>query len=57
MLVNGRPAKAFNIRTLPPPQGTPAIVETLKQLSYLTYGGDREAIEKEVLEKYKKKAV
>ena len=28
MLVNGSPAKAFNIRTLPPPAGNPGIVET-----------------------------
>ncbi len=54
MLVNGRPTKAFNIKTMPPPTGNPAIVETLKQLSYVTYGGDRAQIEAEILSKYKK---
>lgn len=54
MLVNGKPAKAFNIRTLPPPAGEPGMVDSLKHLSYLTYGGDREEIEKTILSKYKK---
>ncbi len=54
MLVNGSPAKAFNIRTFPPPNGNPAYIEALKHLSYITYGGNREDIEAEVLKKYKK---
>jgi len=54
MLVAGRPAKAFNIRTLPPPAGNPSVVEALKQLSYLTYGGDKEEIENNILKKYTK---
>lgn len=54
MLVGGKPVKAFNIRASTPPQGNPKIVETLKQLSYLTYGGNREEIEASILEKYKK---
>ncbi|MBI4155835.1 MAG: type IV secretory system conjugative DNA transfer family protein [Candidatus Zambryskibacteria bacterium] len=54
MLVNGVPAKAFNIKTLPSPAGDPSVVETLKQLSHLTYGGEREVIEREILSKYKK---
>ncbi len=54
MLVNGRPAKPFNIATLPPPKGDPAIVDSLKHLSYLKYGGDREEIEMEINNKYKK---
>ncbi len=54
MLVSGRPAKAFNIRTLPPPVGKPETIESLKQLSYLTYGGDRSEIEAHILKKYKK---
>jgi len=54
MLINGRPAKGFNIKTLPTPTGNPTIVETLKQLSYITYGGEREQIEQEILAKYKK---
>lgn len=54
MLVHGKPAKAFNIRTLPPPPGETGMVDSLKHLSYLTYGGDREEIEKDILSKYKK---
>lgn len=54
MLVGGKPVKAFNMRASEPPKGNPAIIETLKQLSYLTYGGDRANIEANILRKYKK---
>ncbi len=54
MLVHGRPAKAFNIRAQAAPKGNPNVVENLKQLSYLTYGGDRGEIEANILRKYKK---
>ncbi len=54
MLVGGRPQKAFNIKESFPPAGNTAIAENLKQLSYLTYGGDRAEIEAEILAKYKK---
>ncbi len=54
MLVGGRAEKAFNIHEPFPPKGHPEIVETLKQLSYHTYGGDRETIEANILKKYKK---
>lgn len=54
MLVHGKPTKAFNIRTLPSPAGETGMVDSLKHLSYLTYGGDREEIEQQVLNKYKK---
>ncbi len=54
MLVGGRPAKAFNMKAEPAPKGNPAIIENLKQLSYMTYGGDRAEIEANILKKYKK---
>jgi hypothetical protein len=54
MLVNGQPAKPFNLRTLPPEKGNPEMVESLKELSYLKYGRDREEIEAEILAKYEK---
>ena len=54
LLISGKPTKAFNIKTLPPPKGDSTIIDTLKYLSYFTYGGDRGDIEKEILEKYKK---
>lgn len=53
-LVKGVPQKAFNIRENFPPKGKPEIVETLKQVSYLTYGGDRNIIESGILKKYQK---
>ena len=54
ILVEGKPVKAFNIKTFPSPKGESVIVDTLKQLSYLTYGGDRDEIEAEIAQKYKK---
>jgi hypothetical protein len=53
-LVKGVPQKAFNIKEGFPPKGKPEIIETLKQVSYLTYGGDRNIIENNILNKYKK---
>ncbi len=54
MLVKGKSEKAFNLKETFPPKGNPDIVEMLKQLSYLTYGGEREEIEKNILAKYRK---
>ena len=52
MLANGRPVKPFNIETLPPPQGNKAIVEQIKELSYLTHGKERAIVEEEIMKKY-----
>ncbi len=54
MLVGGKPAKAFNIKTLPPPRGNPAVVDKLKQISFATYGGNKAEIESEIQKKYRK---
>ncbi|MSU45407.1 MAG: hypothetical protein EXS47_02145 [Candidatus Zambryskibacteria bacterium] len=54
MLVNGKTVKAFNLKEPLPPKGDPKVAESLKQLSYLTYGGDRQEIEEAILKKYKK---
>jgi len=54
MLVKGQPTKPFNIITLAPEKGEPELVQPLKELSYLKYGRDREEIENEIMEKYKK---
>ncbi|HNW71508.1 MAG TPA: type IV secretion system DNA-binding domain-containing protein [Candidatus Paceibacterota bacterium] len=54
MLVKGQPTKPFNIYTLPPEKGNPEIVESLKELSYLKYGRDREEIESEIMHKYER---
>jgi hypothetical protein len=53
LLVNGKPAKPFNIEIPPPPQGNPAQIEQLKNLSYEKYGRPREEVEKLILAKYK----
>ncbi len=53
LLVNGKPAKPFNIEVPPPPQGNRDQIEKLKEMSYLKYGRPREEVEKLILEKYK----
>jgi len=54
MLVNGQPAKPFNIAFPFPPKGNVEAVEKRKELSYLKYGRDRAEVEAEIMEKYKK---
>ncbi len=54
MLVDGVPAKPFNIKTPDLPEGNPEIVESLKELSFLKYGRPRDEVEKEVLDKFMK---
>jgi type IV secretory pathway TraG/TraD family ATPase VirD4 len=54
MLVGGKTVKAFNVKAPPAPVGKQVVADNLKQLSYLTYGGDRAEIEAEILSKYKK---
>lgn len=56
MLVGGKPVKGFNMKDSEPPVGNPSIVEKLKQLSYLEFGGNREDIEAEILKKYNNRA-
>ena len=52
MLVKGQPTKPFNIHTLPPEKGNPDIVDSLKELSYVKYGRDREEVEAEIMSRY-----
>jgi hypothetical protein len=54
ILVNGQPAKPFNIQAMRPPEGKPEIVEKLKELSYLMYGRDRDEVEEEVARRYRR---
>jgi hypothetical protein len=54
MLVNGQPAKPFNIETLPLEKGNIELAEQLKQLSYLKYGAPREEVEAEIMVRYQK---
>lgn len=53
LLVNGKPAKPFNIKVPPPLAGDLAQVEKLKELSYAKFGKPREEVENLVLQKYK----
>lgn len=53
MLVKGQPTKPFNIRTMAPEKGNIEIVDSLKELSYLKYGRDREEVESEIMARYK----
>lgn len=53
LLVNGQPTKPFNIKTLAPEKGNPDIVDSLKELSYVKYGRDREEVEEEIMSRYK----
>lgn len=54
MLVKGQPTKPFNIKTIPPVDGNKDIVESIKELSYLKYGRDRDEVESEIMDKYNK---
>jgi hypothetical protein len=53
MLVNGKPAKPFNMEVPPPPQGNKDQVEKLKEYSYAKYGKPREEVESYIIEKFK----
>lgn len=53
LLVNGKPAKPFNILVPPPPKGNAEKLEKLKEMSYLKYGKPREEVERLIMEKYK----
>ena len=52
MLIEGQPTKPFNLKTLAPEQGNPDIVDSLKELSYVKYGRDREEVEAEIMARY-----
>lgn len=52
LLVGGVPQKPFNIKTLTASEGNKAQVDDLRQLSYLTYGRDRETVERAIRAKY-----
>lgn len=54
LLVHGSPARPFSMLTLPPFQGNSGQLEALKQVSYLSYGGDRAIIEEAIMKKFQK---
>ena len=52
MLSHGKPTKPFNIRVDHMPKGNMDIVESLKELSYLKYGRDKDSIKEEIDNKF-----
>ncbi|MCI0597495.1 TraM recognition domain-containing protein, partial [Candidatus Parcubacteria bacterium] len=52
LLANGAPQRPFNLRTLDVPKGDRNQVDDLRELSYLTYGRDRDTIEYEIRARY-----
>lgn len=52
ILIDGQPATPFSMRTADWPPQNKAIVESIKELSYLTYGRPRDEVEAEIMGKY-----
>ncbi len=52
MLVNGQPTKPFNLITMDAEKGNLDIVDSLKELSYMKYGREREEVESEIMARY-----
>ena len=53
MLVGGKPAKPFNIETMPLPKLNHEGVNALKELSYITFGKERALIDEDILRRYR----
>ncbi|MFA6050895.1 MAG: type IV secretory system conjugative DNA transfer family protein [Candidatus Paceibacterota bacterium] len=53
LLAGGKPVRPFSMETIAPMKGDIAIVEKLKELSYLTFGRDKALIEEEIMLKYR----
>ncbi|MCC7004316.1 TraM recognition domain-containing protein [Candidatus Nomurabacteria bacterium] len=56
ILINGKPAKPFNMETIKFEKGSGENLEMLKQLSYTKYGRDRAEVEDSIINRYKKQA-
>ncbi|RJR13236.1 hypothetical protein C4585_02460 [Candidatus Parcubacteria bacterium] len=52
LLVNGVPARPFSIQTVDLPKLDYSRINEMKDLSYRTYGRDREAVEEEIRQKF-----
>ncbi|MFZ1988018.1 MAG: TraM recognition domain-containing protein [Minisyncoccia bacterium] len=52
ILANGVPQKPFNIKTLELPKGNQNQIDDLRELSYLTYGRDRQQVEDFIRARY-----
>ncbi len=53
MLANNKPTLPFSMETYPSPKGNPAVVEKIKELSYLKYGRPRAEVEEEILARFR----
>lgn len=53
LLIDNHPTKAFNIRTFPPPEGSPETKKAVVEFSRWKYGVDRKTIEDEILKRSK----
>lgn len=52
LLVDGKPARPFNIETIQPDQTDTSAVDLLKEASYRLYGRPREEVEREIRERF-----
>jgi len=52
LLLNGKPAKPFNIEISSPGESNREQADKLKEMSYLTYGTDRAEVEKTIAKRY-----
>jgi hypothetical protein len=52
MLSHGDPKKPFDIAVSPPPKGEKTKIDSIKELSYLTYGRPLDEVTAEIMRKY-----
>ena len=52
MLAGGTPKKPFDIAVPPPPKGDHTQIESLKELSYITYGRPIDEVNAEIMKKF-----
>jgi type IV secretory pathway TraG/TraD family ATPase VirD4 len=52
LLANGTPKRPFDLATYPPQKGDATRIETLKELSYITYGRPADEVNEEIMRKF-----
>ena len=57
LLVNNALSKPFNMKTYPPSKGSQEVANALKELSRLKYGRDKNIVNREIMERTKRKAM
>jgi len=53
MMIENKVSSPFKIKTVPPKEGNPEMVEVIKQISKLKYGRDKEEVEREIIQRSK----